>query len=336
MPERAPGRGRETHEPDRQEPTTARTRGAGRSARVAPSPAELALGAGVHGNRDLARLARAPSGPRRLLRTIRTIRGERVSVHGERQAAEAATIIDTIETTYGIDIDSRGMVAVVRGHYSAAPGHIRRQVTRRHWKLRELRALLRACRHYARILGDARTRSSRHAAGQEVTQAGKLSSSINDDRTALHGTTLGEYFRSDTAFAMYRHGEDVTGITGDVDQELEFTATHELAHGLMNYALPNFVATMDFWLDRTTPTGIAGAEAPPTNYGQTNAAEDMCETMAMYFMFPDRLRTAAPVRYRWARRQVRRWRTDAPAPAAPAAAPAAPAAAGVRRDDEGE
>ena len=318
-----------------------------RSARVAPTAAEAALALGVRGNRDLARVAHAAAAePRRLLRNIRTIRGERVSVHGERQAREAGRIIDTLENDYGIDINSTEMVAVVRGRYSAAPGHVRRRVHRRHWKLRELRALLRAAGHYARILGAQRATSSRHADAQEVTLSGKLSTSINDARTAVDTDTLGEYFRERTAFAMYRAGEDDPGITGDVDQELEFTATHELAHGLMNYALPSFIARMDFWLDRATPSGLAGIEAPPTNYGQTNAAEDMCETMAMYFMFPDRLRTSSPIRYRWARRQVRRWRhgpragaaaavgAAAGGAAASAGAAAAAGAAGSRREDE--
>ncbi len=309
-----------------------------RSARVAPSAADAALALGVRGNRDLARIAAAGE-PRRLQRNIRTIRGERVSVHGDRQEREAGRIIDTLEDDYGIDISSSDMVTVVRNRYSAAPGHVRRRVRRRHWKLRELRALLRAAGHYARILGASRATSSRHAAAQEVTLAGKLTTSINDARTAVDLPTLGEYFSERDAFAMYRSGENDAGITGDVDQELEFTATHELAHGLMAYALPSFIARMDFWLDRATPSGAAGAEAPPTNYGQTNAAEDMCETMAMYFMFPDRLRTSCPIRHRWARRQVRRWRNGPPAaaPAAPAAAPAPAAAAGpTRREADAE
>jgi hypothetical protein len=310
---------------------------AGRSARVAPSAAEAAFVLGIHGNRDLARLVAGE--PRRLQRNIRTIRGERVSVHNDRQEREAGRIIDQLENDYGIDIDSSEMVTVVRARYSAAPGHVRRRVHRRHWKLRELRALRRAAGHYARILGAERATSSRHADAQEVSLAGKLSTSINDARTAADVDTLGEYFRERSAFAMYRSGENDAGITGDVDQELEFTATHELAHGLMNYALASFIARMDYWLDRATPSGAAGAEAPPTDYGQTNAAEDMCETMAMYFMFPDRLRTNCPVRYRWARRKVRNWRNGPPAaaPAAPVAAPAAAAAAApARREADAE
>ena len=106
---------------------------------MTPSPA------GVVSNRDLARLAATAAQPvRRLMRDIRTIRGERVSVHSDRQAEEAGTIIDTIEGTYGIDIDAAGTVSAVRADYGGAPLGVRRSVVRRHWKLRELRALLRA------------------------------------------------------------------------------------------------------------------------------------------------------------------------------------------------
>ena len=292
-------------------------------ARTPPSLLLLARGAGVVGNRDLARLAATAARPvRRLMREIRTIRGERVSVHGDRQAEEAGTIIDTIEGTYGIDIDAAGTVSAVRADYGGAPLDVRRSVVRRHWKLRELRALLRACGHYARILGTARGQSSRHGRRQEVIRAGKVNSSINDAETALDPDTLGEYFGSRRTLALYESGETDTSYTGDVDRELEFTATHELAHGLMEYALPHFIRNTPFWRDEGTPSGTAGAEAPPTDYAGTNAEEDMCETMALYFMYPRRLRRRAPQRYRWAAARVRRWTTGAPAPPPAAAVPA--------------
>lgn len=291
-------------------------------ARTPPSVLSLARSSGVVGNRDLARLAAASARPvRRLMREIRTIRGERVSVHGDSQAEEAGTIIDTIEGTYGIDIDAAGTVSAIRADYGGAPLDVRRSVVRRHWKLRELRALLRACGHYARILGAARDQSSRHGRRQEVIRAGKANSSITDDETALDPDTLGEYITPSRTLALYQSGETDTSVTGDVDQELEFTATHELAHGLMSYAVSHFISHTPFWRDAGTPSGTAGAEEPPTEYAKTNAEEDMCETMALYFMFPRRLRRDAPQRYRWARARVRRWTTGAPAQPPPAAVP---------------
>ena len=298
-------------------------------ARTPPSPVLLARRAGVVGNRDLARLAATATRPaRRLMRDIRTIRGERVSVHGDRQAAEAGTIIDTIEGTYGIDIDAAGTVSAVRADYGGAPLDVRRSVVRRHWKLRELRALLRACGHYARILGAARDQSSRHGRRQEVIRAGKANSSINDAETALDPDTLGEYITSCRTLALYQSGETDRSYTGDVDRELEFTSTHELAHGLMEYAVPHFISHTPYWRDLGTPSGTAGAEEPPTDYARTNAEEDMCETMALYFMYPRRLRRRAPQRYRWAAARVRRWTTGAP-PAAPDVAAPPPASAPV-------
>ena len=78
-------------------------------------------------------------------------------------------------------------------------------------------------------------------------------------------------------------------------------------------------------------TATSRGSPPPasraTNYGQTNAAEDMCETMAMYFMFPDRLRTSCPIRHRWPRPA----RSVAGATARPPPRPRPCCGAGTRR-----
>ena len=90
---------------------------------------------------------------------------------------------------------------------------------------------------------------------------------------------------------MYKHNETSTvDFPGNVDKQMEATAVHEIAHGVFRYALPGFVSTLLFWLDEDVPTKIAGAEAPPTNYGAKNAREDLSETVMLYFVDPGRLK----------------------------------------------
>jgi hypothetical protein len=285
------------------------------------SPAAVAAElAGRIGNRALARVVGELQSARMLAREVRTILGERVHVRDDVEATEAEAIISTIETTYGIDVDALGTARVVRRDYPTAPAAVRSQVTSRRWRMRELRALLRACGHFAPILGAARATSSRHARRQEATRVGAVTTSITDDSTAVDPDTLGEFFAGPRTLALYRSGLSDRSQTGDVNKELEWTATHELAHGLMLYALPSFIRNHPFWLDRNTASGVAGAEAPPTDYGNTNAEEDMCEAIGMYFVQPRRLRRDAPRRFRWVRRKVAEWTARAPVAPVPAAA----------------
>ena len=44
-------------------------------------------------------------------------------------------------------------------------------------------------------------------------------------------------------------------------------------HGLLAYALDDYIKATGYWTDRNTKSGTAGAEAPITSYGDTNAAE---------------------------------------------------------------
>ena len=260
------------------------------------------------GNRAFARIAVA--------RENRTIRGERVRVASDAEAAEAERIMKRIKRRYGISLKSGELVGAVKADYSTAPPGELKKVKKRHWTLRELRALDRACRHYAPILGKRRAKSTRAGDAQEVVLAGKATTSITeDDPTATADPdTLGEYFASARAFGMFKSGENESEGSFDVDQTLELTATHELAHGLMEpYLLNTFVNSMDFWLDEDTPSGDATAEAPVNSYAGTNAAEDLCESVAFYFVDRNALKTKCPERYKFIRRAVKAWK-PVPAP----------------------
>src|SRR5205085_9687672 len=111
------------------------------------------------------------------------------------------------------------------------------------WKIRELRALEKALAHFAPILGARRALSGRAGEDQEITSASKVAQGIDADDPSgvLDTTTLGEFFASSKNFSMFGAGEKFAGdfpaIKGDNTQQLEGTAVHEIAHGLMKYAL---------------------------------------------------------------------------------------------------
>ena len=254
-----------------------------------------------------------------LQREVTWVGGNKVDVADKAERKEAVRIIRDIERKYGIAVDSLKGVRAVRKDYSDAPKDVRKGVKIADFKMKELRALERGIAHYAPILGKLRSKSTRKGAKQEVRSASKVHQSITGD--ALDNTTLGEYFSSSRNFGMFSAGTDYTGVTGDNEKELEATVTHELAHGLMEYALPDFLATFPYWLDENTASGAAGAEAPPTDYGNTNASEDLAETVSLYFVDRERLEkgdgtadgspgNACPQRCAWVAKIVKAWEPE--------------------------
>jgi hypothetical protein len=72
--------------------------------------------------------------------------------------------------------------------------------------------------------------------------------------------------------------------------------------------LAKWISTMDFWTDRYTPSGTKGAEVPPTGYGQTGgAAEDLCESVAIFFVNRPKLKRVAPRREAFLATMVAGW-----------------------------
>jgi hypothetical protein len=229
-----------------------------------------------------------------------SVGAERVWVADEKQEAEAARIITDIKANYGVEISSLKSVEAVRKHYDAPPEAVRKSVKTDTWEFRELVALERALAHFAPILGEKRSHSTRKDADQEVTSAGKGEQSITKNTAAgtLDPDTLGEFFKESKNFTTFEPGETSTiDFPGDNAKQLEATAVHEIAHGLMKYAIGEFMAATEFWTDEDTKSGKAGAEAPPTPYGNKNAREDLSESVMMYFVEPKRLSDPCPKRF---------------------------------------
>lgn len=76
----------------------------------------------------------------------------------------------------------------------------------------------------------------------------------------------------------------------------------------MKYKLSDFVTKTDYWLDKNTASGITGAEAPITNYGKTNASEDLSESVMYYFVELATLKSTCPKRHQFIKDAIKDWK----------------------------
>lgn len=77
--------------------------------------------------------------------------------------------------------------------------------------------------------------------------------------------------------------------------QLTGTFVHEIAHGLLGCAIGDYIEATAYWSDRYTKLPKASRkEAPVTNYGKENAAEDLCESAMMFLVKPERLKANCP------------------------------------------
>ena len=250
------------------------------------------------GNRAVARQV---AGGDTVQRKEVTIKGELVEIHsilgfvtakGEKERKEAEEILTTIKDTYGIDVSSSKLIEGIKEQYDDVPEKVTKALKARKWRMNELRALATALGNYAPILGARRGMSTRAGSDQEVTAVGKASQAIDTNSPAgkLDTTTLGEYFKGKKVMGIFKASEGFHDVFQDENEELVGTFIHEIAHGLLAYAYDDFVAESGgFWTDQTTKSGAEGVEKPPTDYGNKNAREDMCDTASLFFIKPERL-----------------------------------------------
>ena len=243
------------------------------------------------------------------------------STKGAQEKQEAEQIIAALKAMYGLDLSAANVIEGIKEGYPDAPDTVKGALKARHWRMIELRAVADALKNYAPILGAARANSPRKDTAQEVTSVGKLEAAIDEDTPAgeLDTTTLGEYFAGKKAMGMFQLSEGDTGEFPDEKDQLVGTFVHEIAHGLLKYAIPDFInETGGYWTDEDTKSGTPGVEAPTTSYGATNAAEDICETAMFYFVNADRLKNgdgaaagapgnAAPLRHAFMLKLGRSW-----------------------------
>ena len=312
-----------------------RTHGAQEADRAARREAAAAAGAPAHpvlvlqrqiGNRATAQLVARAATTKKTKKHPVVVEGETVIVRSAAEETEAKTIITTIRDTHGIAVDSLKAATATKDAYQNAPQKARDKIKAIPWRMKDLRAVERAVEHYAPILGKARATSRRSKAAQEATTLGKVNTSITEDtkKGRIDPGTLGEYYDTDRAFAIYKSSETNTPDFANVEKQIEATTTHELAHGLMYYFIHDFMrATGGYWRDQDTKANKKGAEKPPTTYGRKNAREDMCESVMLYFCDEKRLKKKCPKRHAAIDAAVKAWTTPSPTRPTPTPTPTA-------------
>ncbi len=272
-----------------------------------------------------------------ITRTV-TVGSQRVEVTSEDEVKEATDIIEFIKFSYSIDLDSGAGLGAIKKDYDKVPKAVTDKLETRSWTMKELRALKRALGHYAPILGLNRELSTRAGTDQEVTSVSAVDQAIDENSAtgALDGSstkpTLGEFFASSKNFSLFKpllsSTTDFSGPDAN-DKEIEGTTVHEIAHGLLSYALPTYQSKLKYWKDANTAdadpkTRVANdntVEAPITFYGGTNASEDMSETALFYFVEPETLKNGkgkptgtpgnpAPLRYAAFDEIVKAWKPE--------------------------
>lgn len=251
------------------------------------------------GNQAVQGLVQRPAAPVPVQRAIVTIGSEKVRVANDEEKTEAEAIIKRIKDNYGIELSSQTTVDALKSEYSDVPNRVKKKLRTRRWRMRELRALETALGYYAPILGAERAKSTRAAEAQEVTSVGKVKFSIDEDTPAgkLDPDTLGEYFATKKNMGLFKPSEGHHEVFKTEQKELVATFVHETGHGLLTYALKDFIAASGYWKDEDTKLSRRKrTESPPTDYGKTNAEEDLCDTAAMFFIDRKRLEKKCPKR----------------------------------------
>jgi hypothetical protein len=205
---------------------------------------------------------------------------EHVNVGGRAEEREARRIIRRIHANHNVLVNSNAGVLAVRGRYHNAPLPVRNAVAERPWTLTELRAIEGALNFYQDVTGARRTR----AGPQEITTVSAVNNLI-DVNTAAGAASddLAETFPAYQNISFSTAGHGYHAVFPTADAETRGTATHEGAHGLLEARwLAYFIANTNYWATAVTPTGAAGAEDPPTVYGQSSAAEDFGDSMALF------------------------------------------------------
>ena len=253
----------------------------------APAPAERTRFGGVlalqrmAGNRAVrALIARDP--------TVVKIGAEQVRVASDAEKAEAERIIRDAKANFGVTFDSIAAKRATLAHYpeGSVPDDRRKGVDVRPWDMDELKAVERALKHFAPVLGDARKKSSLKDSPQEFTTVGKLTTAPDDNPKMLGDKTRGQYFREAQDFAVFEPGPDPP-VEADY---VERVATHELAHGIFDPHLDAFMKATGYWSAQGVKSKAKGAEGPPDSYADTNAKEDLAQSVMYFFVDPKRLK----------------------------------------------
>ena len=242
---------------------------------------------------------------------------ERVRVGTEAERKDAERIITEARSKYAITFDSIASRRAAREYYgvggNASEAGLKATQTEV-WDYKELKAFEAAFKHFAPILGDARRSSTRAKTTQETTTVGKLTIASDDDTTSEESRARGEHFEASNTTVLYRPDKDLSERD---PKYFEMHATHELAHGAFAPQIDAFMKATGWWTKLRVRSGKG--EAPPDSYANTNASEDIAQSVAYYFVDPKRLQKGdgkheagrpgnpCPKRYEFIRKIVGGW-----------------------------
>ena len=230
-----------------------------------------------------------------LARDVVSIGGEKVRVATTAERTDAERIMKDVKAKFGVVFDSIAAQRTTRKHYEdlgAATADQLKAVDVVPWEFAELQAVERALKHFEPVLGDRRKGSSRASSGQEIVSVGKLTTSPDDDPQRPADKTLGEYFAEAQTFALFQPGPDSPTDVGSLEQK----ATHEIAHGVFAPQLEAFMKATGYWSGKFVKSKKRGAEGPPDSYADTNASEDLAQSVMYFFTDEERLLKGRPGR----------------------------------------
>jgi hypothetical protein len=222
---------------------------------------------------------------------------------------------ERLQANYGVSLDNQAGIGAITESYSDARQDVLGGLEGKDWSDEELEGVEQSLSNYKGMLGPAfRAKGGKK---QPITSFSRLKQGIDyDEGTSdyeLDTTTFGETFTESKNISMFDAGKNVKDFAQDksapTKDELKKgwkgTIEHELSHALVEKkVIGRFVKAMDFWTgrykakyDSRDAARTAGVEPPVTEYGATNANEDLAETMMFYFEDETTLSSQYPLRY---------------------------------------
>ena len=233
-------------------------------------------------------------------------------------------IAERIEREYSIRLDSMAAVAANLASYGTGKENLddfKAMMEPDLYSLEEMQSMETVLKRYASLLGPKRAQT---LGAQPLTVFGRAKYGIDYNADAdpeRDPDTRGESFSASSLVAMYDAGSEASQFPTGM-QQFRGTLAHELSHALLEglqaspgkTMIAKWVQDSEMWTtENLTPyrrktnakthaaVTAAGKEAPITDYGCTNAKEDMADTIKFLFEDPAKLKAECPKRYRWMR-----------------------------------
>jgi hypothetical protein len=232
-------------------------------------------------------------------------------------------LAESIATKYGIRLDTMELIKANKKSYGKATlEKFVEMMQPEVFSLEELKAIDTVLQRYAPVLGSNRAKA---LGAQPLTSFGRTKYGIDYDRSKADRPsvrdpdTRGESFPESKTVGMYDEGA-VASQFPTAMQQFRGTFAHELAHALIQdvedthgtKTVERYATATGVWKtvydtdykgadsDETWDNmKAAGKEPPITEYGATNAKEDLADAIKFLFEDPAKLKSSCPIRYKW-------------------------------------